>query len=196
MSQATILSPATDALKQGETEHEAAAIELRVDDPKQLFDSLDPYPFQERDIDRKVEEYIVGWARELSADREWQIVVHLPADRVNEVLEKELAVAFQRYFKYRADSAGLELRETFRIGRLSFAVGLFVLVGSIVASQSVGEVLKASAFTRTLQESLLILGWVANWRPLEIFLYDWVPIVRRRRLYRRLHSTKLVVRPA
>jgi hypothetical protein len=27
-----------------------------------------------------------------------------------------------------------------------------------------------------LQEGLLIGGWVAMWRPMEIFLYDWWPI--------------------
>jgi hypothetical protein len=24
-----------------------------------------------------------------------------------------------------------------------------------------------------IEESLLIFGWVANWRPIEIFLSDW-----------------------
>jgi hypothetical protein len=33
------------------------------------------------------------------------------------------------------------------------------------------------------EEGLLIVGWVAMWRPLEIFLYDWRPIWRRCRLY-------------
>jgi hypothetical protein len=43
-----------------------------------------------------------------------------------------------------------------------------------------------SPFGRLVEESFLILGWVANWRPLEIFLYDWLPLARRRDLYRRL----------
>ncbi|MGA7532679.1 MAG: hypothetical protein WCB50_13625 [Pseudolabrys sp.] len=25
-----------------------------------------------------------------------------------------------------------------------------------------------------MQESLIIVGWVAIWRPIEIFLYDWI----------------------
>ena len=48
----------------------------------------------------------------------------------------------------------------------------------------------AGPLTQLLGESLLILGWVANWRPLEIFLYDWAPIVRRRALYRRLAGAR------
>jgi hypothetical protein len=30
-----------------------------------------------------------------------------------------------------------------------------------------------------LREGFLIVGWVANWRPLEIFLYDWRPMRRQ-----------------
>jgi hypothetical protein len=32
---------------------------------------------------------------------------------------------------------------------------------------------------RVIEESLLIFCWVANWRPIEIFLYEWWPIIRR-----------------
>jgi hypothetical protein len=39
---------------------------------------------------------------------------------------------------------------------------------------------------KLFRESLIIVGWVALWRPLEIFLYDWWPIARHRSLYRRL----------
>jgi hypothetical protein len=50
-------------------------------------------------------------------------------------------------------------------------------------------------FKRLVEESFLILGWVANWRPLEIFLYDWWPIARRRDLYRRLSKAIVEARP-
>jgi hypothetical protein len=41
------------------------AIEVRVEEISQLFDTLDPFPFRERDLDKQAEEYIVGWAHEL-----------------------------------------------------------------------------------------------------------------------------------
>jgi hypothetical protein len=37
-----------------------------------------------------------------------------------------------------------------------------------------------------IRETLVIGGWVAMWRPLEIFLYDWWPIRAERQLYERL----------
>jgi hypothetical protein len=43
-------------------------IELRVNNVAQ-FHTLDPFPFRERDLDKEAQDFIVGWARELSADR-------------------------------------------------------------------------------------------------------------------------------
>jgi hypothetical protein len=47
-----------------------------------------------------------------------------------------------------------------------------------------------------LDERLLIVGWVAMWRPLEIFLCDWWPIAGERRLHDRLSriSVRVVYR--
>ena len=47
-----------------------------------------------------------------------------------------------------------------------------------------------------LRESLMIGGWVAMWRPLEIFLYDWWPILRERRVYDRLSRITVNIIPA
>ena len=44
---------------------ETGTIELRVEELAQLFETLDPLPFRERDLDKDAEEFIVSWAREL-----------------------------------------------------------------------------------------------------------------------------------
>jgi hypothetical protein len=43
-----------------------------------------------------------------------------------------------------------------------------------------------NAVLRILGEGLLILGWVAMWGPLDVFLYGWWPIVGRCRILERL----------
>lgn len=52
-----------------------------------------------------------------------------------------------------------------------------------------------NTFLRLLKESLLIGGWVAMWRPMQIFLYEWWPIVRRGRIYRNLGRAVVHVVP-
>lgn len=45
-----------------------AVIEVHVRELKQLFNSIDPSPFRNRDLDPKAEEFIVGWAKDLPGD--------------------------------------------------------------------------------------------------------------------------------
>ena len=40
---------------------------------------------------------------------------------------------------------------------------------------------------------MLIIGWMAMWRPLEIFLYQWVPIRRRCRILAKLAEMPVIV---
>ena len=173
----------------------ADAIEIRIESIAQLFHSLDPSPFHEKDLDKDAEEFIVSWARELPSDIPLKIVVHLPGKQLALPEAKNIGPAITRFFSYRAQMIGLELKELFRIGRRSLAIGAAVLVISIFASQSVAANLQPRPLGKVIEESLLIFAWVANWRPIEIFLYEWWPIVRRRDLYRRLATAKVELRP-
>ena len=92
----------------------------------------------------------------------------------------------RNYFAYRAEVMGWDLRDLFRTARASLAIGLAVLAACIVMGKSASSILGSGYMGRFFDEGLIILGWVANWRPVELFLYDWWPIVRRRGLYRRL----------
>ena len=151
--------------------------------------------FPWRDLDHEAEEFIVGWARELPADQPIRIVVHFPDIDVQTRAAKELSEALGRYFSYRVEILQSELNELFRVGRHSRGIGVFVLIVCLVAAHLAGRFLIQTPFNRLVEESFLILGWVANWRPLEIFLYDWWPIARRRELYRRLARAVVEVRP-
>jgi hypothetical protein len=170
-------------------------IELRVNEIAQLFHTLDPFPFREKDLDREAEEYIVGWARELPAHRPFRIVVHFPDVDSQKAAALELREAFGRYFAGRAAIIQGDLNELFRIGRRSLGIGLFVLVACLLLGRLVAGYLPDASAVRLVDESFLILGWVANWRPLEIFLYDWWPIAHRRDLYRRLSASVIEPKP-
>jgi hypothetical protein len=171
------------------------AIELRVDDIAQLFDTLDPYPFPERDLNRDAEEYIVGWARELASHQPIAITVHHPNTAHQRVAFQALKLAMAKYFAARAQSVQQDVNELFRVGRYSLAVGVATLVGCLLMAQLTAHFFENPPVKRLVEESFLILGWVANWRPLEIFLYDWWPIVRKRNLYRRLAAATIEDQP-
>ena len=170
-------------------------IEIRVNEVAQLFHTLDPFPFREKDLDREAEEYIVGWARELPKDLPFRIVVHFPNDQSQADLARDLPEALGKYFAGRAAVIQGDLNELFRIGRRSLTIGVAILFACLFSAHFVAGYLSDAPFKRIIEESFLIFGWVANWRPLEIFLYDWWPIAHRRDLYRRLAAAVIEAKP-
>src|ERR1700737_4965973 len=103
------------------------AIELMIEEISQLFHTLDPFPFREKDLDADAEEFIVSWARELPPDQPLKIIVHLPEAQASSPEARELNAALTGYFDYRAQAPARELRELFRIGRRALSIGLTVL---------------------------------------------------------------------
>jgi hypothetical protein len=174
------------------TDHPANVIEVRITSIEQLFNSLDPFPFLDRDLDKAAEEFIVGWARELPAAVPIGIIIHLhsPTSQPNAL---DIETALHRYFAYRAEVIGRELTELFRIGRRSLAIGLAVLVLCVGLRELVMRSFGRDGIYAFVNEGLIILGWVANWKALEIFLYDWWPVAGHRNLYRRLARANVII---
>jgi hypothetical protein len=163
-------------------------IEVRVGELKQLFNAMDPSPFRERDLDPNAEEFIVGWARDLPERAPLGLVVYL--DRPAGLPEEPsmLRDAVHEFFSHKAVNARQKLRQLFRLGRTSLLIGVICLGTSIVIGNLAARALSDNTLGDVLRESLLIGGWVAMWRPLEIFLYDWWPIRDEGRLYDRLRT--------
>jgi hypothetical protein len=170
-------------------------IAVRITSISQLFNSLDPFPFQERDLDEKAEEFIVGWARELPRDQAIHIQVYLPTAELEKPECKDVNTALHKYFGYRAEVTQRDLNELFRNGRRSLVIGMTVLAVGLLATQYITSELGEGSLARYFQEGLIIIAWVANWKPLDIFLYDWWPVARTRNLYRRLANANVEMRP-
>jgi len=164
---------------------DSRVIEVRVGELRQLFNAIDPSPFRERDLDPRADEFIVEWARDFPRDAPLALRVHLEraAGRVDEATL--LGDAIHQYFKARAASSRRTLRELFRRGRISLLIALAFLAASLALGDLI-ENISESGFAALLREGLLIGGWVAMWRPLEVFLYDWWPILGEVRLFDRL----------
>ena len=173
-----------------------SVIEVHVGELKQLFDAIDPSPFRDRDLDPKAAEFIVGWAKDLPRDAQLALIVDLDREAG---LPDEAAVlrdAIHEFFKHRAEAYRQRLRELFRVGRTSLAIGLLALAGAIALGDFLATLLKGSRIGEILRESLTIGGWVSMWRPLEVFLYDWWPIRNEARLSDRLAAMPVRIRYA
>lgn len=174
---------------------QSGLIELQVDRLKSLFDPFDPFPTPTRDLSRAAEDFIVGWARELPLKSAFRLRLHVAHGEASFADQAGLKTAISRHFNYKADQVKGDLRELMAIGRLALLIGLCVLGACVAARQLLLSVWPDGAASGTLGEGLMIVGWVANWRPLEIFLYEWWPILRRRKIYQRLAAAAVEIVP-
>ena len=168
-------------------------IEIKLRKLSQLFNTLDPSPFRESELALEAEDYIVGRALELPSDVPIEIIVHLPSDELSRASASDIVVAMKDHFDLRSQALTREMRELFKTGRLSLAIGLSILSLCLVLGWLLLRKLGESPVSQILKESFLIFGWVAIWKPSDIFLYEWPPIARRRKLFRRLSSANVVL---
>ena len=168
-------------------------IEIYLENLDQLFNSMDPPPFHEKDLDEDAEEYIVSWAEESPVHDPIVLVIHLrryPTDiDPQQVVEK----AVHNHFAYKARLNRLQFKRLLREGRISLLIGLLFL-GTCLLTTHLLQFAEANALGGVLRESLTIGGWVAMWRPMEIFLYAWWPLLRPGRIYENMSHMGVEVR--
>jgi len=169
---------------------DAATIQVRIHELRQLFNSIDPSPFRERDLDPDCEEFIVSWARELPLDRPLRVEIRIERERPATTVLADVPLAVRSHFAREATLQDLRRRRLIREGRLSLAIGLATLVLCIGAAALVPTATLGTP-GEILRESLIIAGWVVMWHPLEVLLYGLWPVVRERRLLDRLAGAEV-----
>jgi hypothetical protein len=120
-------------------------------------------------------------------------VIHLPSDELLQASASDIASAIKDYFDLRSRAVSREMGELFKAERLSLVVGLAILSVCLLLGWLFIQRMNESPLSQILTESFLILGWVAIWKPSEIFLYAWPPTVARRKLFHRLSEATIVL---
>jgi hypothetical protein len=169
----------------------AETLDIHVDTSERLFNSIDPAPFRDRDLDPAVVQYVVEWAEDLPADAALRVCVRL--DRASVTDTALVRVAFAENFRQAAASKRREVRRLFRDGRISLVIGLVFVTAAILIGESITLLTGDSPYARIIADSAVIGAWVALWHPINIFLFDWWPIRRRAVLYNRLSGADVAV---
>jgi hypothetical protein len=169
----------------------SALIEVHVAVLEQLFYSIDPSPFNARDLDPAAHDYILDCAKDAPAKAGLELRIHVDREDEAEPHPPWLGQAIRTHFAARARADRLRLRELFGRGRISLLIGVAFLSTAMVLANFSKAWLPEGSPAQIVRESLSIGGWVAMWRPMEIFLYDWWPVLARIRLLDRLAKVKV-----
>jgi len=168
-------------------------IEIYLENLEQFFNSMDPSPFHEKDLDDDAEEFIVSWAEEFLVNDPIVLAIHLSRYPTNIDPQQVVEKAVHNHFSYKVRLNRLQFKRLLREGRISLLIGSLFL-GTCLLTSHLLQFAETNALGEVVRESLTIGGWVAMWRPMEIFLYAWWPLLRPGRIYENMSHMRVEVR--
>jgi hypothetical protein len=174
--------PVRDLESMYHKENGRVLIEIKLNSIAQLFNSFDPAPFYEKEIDTAAEQYIVDTVKDFPLKTKFRIVIYLPQEKCDCEEAKKIIPAIHTHFQYKMLVADRKFRAKFRFGRWSLLIGLSFLAIALVFRQFVANLDNHFA-SQLLSDSLLIVGWAAMWEPITVLLYELWPIVREKRIF-------------
>lgn len=173
-------------------QHPTHTLDLSVRELPQLFNSLDPTPFLNKDLDRDCEAYIENWALQLPDNSHLHLTIHVEQATSLEQASELVADALHNFYAYKVELVRGQLRQLLRQGRTNLAIGIAFLALCLILAELI-DTLIAGHPARIARETLTIIGWVALWRPAQTFLYDWWPVRNRIRVFENLRFARVTV---
>jgi len=169
-------------------------IELELHSIMQIFNSFDPAPFHEKELDPEAEEYIYNTVGEFPLKKPLGIILYVPPSEVDKETEHTLKEAIRNHFSYRKVLTDIELRRLLQRGRRNMIIAIVFLFLCLLIIRLLST-LEGDLVNTMLSEGLTIIGWVAMWEPVYVFLYGWWPVVQKRNIYRKILSMDISVIP-
>ncbi len=162
-------------------------LDIRLKGIHNLFDNRDPSAHFERDLDQDAWDYLMGLAEDLPPRHAFRIGLWFEEPVSEQVPDAVIEQALRTHIGFELLRVERATLRQLRHGRTMLFVGLLILGLSLVVAELAAPN-PTEAIGRLLREGVLIIGWIALWRPLESFFYDWLPFVQKRRLLRRMAS--------
>jgi hypothetical protein len=160
-------------------------IEIKLQSLMQIFNSFDPAPFHEKELDANAEVYIYNSVAEFPLKKPLELIIHLPPSEIDTETGETLKKAIKNHFLYRSLLTDIELRRVLQRGRRNLAIGVVFLFLCLLVIGLLSTV-EGSLFKTMLSEGLTIIGWVAMWEPVNIFLYGWWPLIQKKSFYNKI----------
>ncbi|MDD1655778.1 MAG: hypothetical protein LUO87_00170 [Methanomicrobiales archaeon] len=169
-------------------------LELTLKNVMQIFNSLDPSPFHEKDLDDDAEEYITDMVEDFPLPTPLALVIYLPPEVCGTEAAATLEPAIHHHFSYKAAATRRSLRQLLQRGRISLAIGIGFIFLTGALSSLLASVIHSGPGA-WLSQGLLIVGWVAMWEPINIFLYGWWPVRRKMKAFEKIAGMEVRVEP-
>ncbi|MEP7376835.1 MAG: hypothetical protein ABI675_25780 [Chitinophagaceae bacterium] len=164
---------------------------LELSDVDQLLIGPDSLFYGKRMLSPDAEEVIIEEAKITTAKEYIHLKIHLHKDEISR--QQEITSAIHQHFSYRKKKSARQLKKVLQLGWRSLGISIVFLSFLVSLTLVIIKLLPEGSLSTTFREILIILGWVALWRPADILLYDWRPFKREVNLFGRLERCKVEI---
>jgi hypothetical protein len=162
-------------------EPSAQQFAIRLDSISDLFWPFDARPVADRTLSAEARWHLLDEWDRLREDRPSCLTVYAPASERPETDETAVRTAIQRSL----EKAAGPLRRVDPLSRqemVAIRIGIIFLFLSIVVSTALDRA-SEDVIVEGISQGILVVGWVALWRPAERFIVEIVPhFFNRRRI--------------
>jgi len=169
----------------------SSEIVLDLHSADQLFIAHDSLFYGKRMLNPDAEEIIIEEATTASSNDHFHLKIHLGKDGMSR--KDEIETAIHRHFNYRRKKSEREIKRILYLGWRGLLISIAFLAFLISLTLFILKQLPEGGFSVIIREILVILGWVALWRPADFLLYEWRQFKREVNLFRKLEQCKVEI---
>ena len=163
---------------------------------EQLFDTDVPVPSEYVALDSDVLDFFASTIRKhQKACREFRLIGRLPERALREVepyMRTSVDLTLKGYFLAREKRIAERLHEHFQDAWKMFGFGFaFMLACTLLRTYLAPE--EVHTLMSSFREGLLVIGWVALWKPVEELLFNWWPLKRELASWHKLSKMEMKV---
>ena len=140
-------------------------------------------------LDPIVEKFLIEEAENLT--RKDDIAVIIEVEEKDSSREAEIIEAIHKHFSYGSQKAATSVNEILKLGWKSLLVSFIFLLFTVLIAIAIPKFFPENSFMITVLELIIILAWVALWRPADLLLYEWRGIKKKGQLLRKLADCKV-----
>ena len=170
-------------------------VTFRFFSKNQLFDDSYSCPIQENELSELAEDILFEYVDEYVPSKHIELIVEIPEKDFQPGTEEEVSRAISTHFARRLPGINHDIRLVKREAVYSSAItGVNMILGiTLITLYEMGMIVE-TWYTLVIAFIILILNWASLWDTLEMFLYDYRNIFRKRRIYRKISRIPVSVR--
>ena len=152
--------------------------------PREVF-------YGKRMLNDKAEEFLIEESEKHPYRTTIYLKVYLPPDATKR--SQEIEAAIHQHFTYRKNKSLNQMSRTLQFGWRSLLIAIVFLSLLVSFTLLVIRQIPEGGLSIIFREILIILGWVALWRPADLLLYEWRQFKRDANLFERLARCNIEV---